>query len=359
MRSTLTLCAALMVLVVGAGSAQQIARLSEVPVVGLPADARIVRYSVQEIGSQSQLVLETTSSDGVVALYALDLVDGVLIGRLIGQANVPTRFEDVELVFPLVREFAGHVEVDTYWPVGGLPPLTNNQFVSLVPLQDLRFAPVENPQGPEMPSASSPLAVRYVVANPDGTVHSSCVLEPNLVTASQRLTTTGATWVRIHGLDYLLVEFLIDGDFGGKEGFLRLYTESFAVAFESHVLRRVDPNRIVPPVFVDLTGDGSEEVVLFTDGEQRPLLVLQSEPGAGTGIRTIGYNSCGTRMNGTDVLQLQRALVEAGYPVGRFGEDGWYGPDTRGAVIAFQKDNDLPATGVANELTWRLLLAGE
>jgi peptidoglycan hydrolase-like protein with peptidoglycan-binding domain len=60
-------------------------------------------------------------------------------------------------------------------------------------------------------------------------------------------------------------------------------------------------------------------------------------------------------MNGPDVVGLQRALERRGFSVGRYGIDGWYGPDTRAAVVAFQRREGLPVTGVADEATWEAL----
>jgi peptidoglycan hydrolase-like protein with peptidoglycan-binding domain len=51
--------------------------------------------------------------------------------------------------------------------------------------------------------------------------------------------------------------------------------------------------------------------------------------------------------HGAAVTALQKRLKVAA--------DGWFGPKTRAAVIAFQKSNRLPATGIVNAATWTAL----
>ena len=60
-------------------------------------------------------------------------------------------------------------------------------------------------------------------------------------------------------------------------------------------------------------------------------------------------------MNGPDVVRLQRALEGRGFSVGPHGLDGWYGPDTRAAVIRFQRAAGLAVTGVVDDRVWDLL----
>jgi len=52
-------------------------------------------------------------------------------------------------------------------------------------------------------------------------------------------------------------------------------------------------------------------------------------------------------------LKVQRALKRAGFDPGP--DDGKKGPLTTKALQAFQKDNNLPVTGMADEATWALL----
>lgn len=57
---------------------------------------------------------------------------------------------------------------------------------------------------------------------------------------------------------------------------------------------------------------------------------------------------------GQAVLNVQNALVKAGY---RLVRDGDFGPSTRNAVLAFQKKNRIPADGVVGPATWAALRA--
>ena len=54
---------------------------------------------------------------------------------------------------------------------------------------------------------------------------------------------------------------------------------------------------------------------------------------------------------GGDVVDLQNALIKAGYNVGSTGADGKYGANTAAAVKAYQKDNGLTVDGIAGVQT--------
>jgi hypothetical protein len=54
------------------------------------------------------------------------------------------------------------------------------------------------------------------------------------------------------------------------------------------------------------------------------------------------------------VYELQYRLSWAGYNPGGF--DGVFGPGTKRALVAFQRANKLPQTGVANQATWAKLI---
>jgi peptidoglycan hydrolase-like protein with peptidoglycan-binding domain len=60
-------------------------------------------------------------------------------------------------------------------------------------------------------------------------------------------------------------------------------------------------------------------------------------------------------MNGADVTALQRELERRNFNVGPYGFDGWYGPDTRAAVVAFQRSAGLIVSGVVDQTSWQLL----
>ena len=69
-------------------------------------------------------------------------------------------------------------------------------------------------------------------------------------------------------------------------------------------------------------------------------------------IGPTGFND-----RGTDVIMLQSLLVQAGFDIGKFGEDhngvdGWYGNRTRAGVTSFQQTQGItPADGIANKAT--------
>lgn len=55
---------------------------------------------------------------------------------------------------------------------------------------------------------------------------------------------------------------------------------------------------------------------------------------------------------GKEVLDIQSRLKSLGYGLGTDGVDGYFGDDTRQAVLEFQQDNGLVADGVIAENTW-------
>ena len=63
----------------------------------------------------------------------------------------------------------------------------------------------------------------------------------------------------------------------------------------------------------------------------------------------------GTR--GDDVKEIQEMLISSGYLDGN--ADGIFGPKTEKAVLAFQQDNGLDATGIVGEGTYNALKKGE
>lgn len=61
--------------------------------------------------------------------------------------------------------------------------------------------------------------------------------------------------------------------------------------------------------------------------------------------------------SGKPVADLQKLLVEKGYPLGPI--DGQFGPLTEAAVFEFQNANNLPGTGIADAATLMKLLGGK
>lgn len=62
---------------------------------------------------------------------------------------------------------------------------------------------------------------------------------------------------------------------------------------------------------------------------------------------------------GDAVKELQQALINKGYDLGKWGADGDFGTMTQNAVIKFQVDNDLIANGVADHITRTAILAAD
>lgn len=61
--------------------------------------------------------------------------------------------------------------------------------------------------------------------------------------------------------------------------------------------------------------------------------------------------------SGTNVKTMQQYLVDLGYSLPRFGVDGYFGSETKSAVVAFQAASSLSQDGVCGPLTWAALLA--
>lgn len=68
---------------------------------------------------------------------------------------------------------------------------------------------------------------------------------------------------------------------------------------------------------------------------------------------TGGYPLIKQGSRGVYVMVLQDALNYLGYSAGSI--DGIFGPNTRAAVVRFQRDNNLSADGIVGCNTWRRL----
>ena len=60
---------------------------------------------------------------------------------------------------------------------------------------------------------------------------------------------------------------------------------------------------------------------------------------------------------GSDVANLQKLLMQAGYALPKFGADGDFGDECLNAVKAFQRDKKLTVDGIVGAKTWAALLA--
>jgi len=62
------------------------------------------------------------------------------------------------------------------------------------------------------------------------------------------------------------------------------------------------------------------------------------------------------RDTGRGVEDIQRRLQRLGYNLGAHGVDGDFRDETQAAIMAFQKENDLPITGEVDMRTWSALV---
>lgn len=62
---------------------------------------------------------------------------------------------------------------------------------------------------------------------------------------------------------------------------------------------------------------------------------------------------------GVEVANLQQALLDLGYQFPKYGADGDFGEETEQAVIAFQRDHGLTASGIADEDTLKAIAEAE
>lgn len=68
----------------------------------------------------------------------------------------------------------------------------------------------------------------------------------------------------------------------------------------------------------------------------------------------LAYGSTGSK-----VVNLQMALINSGYDLPKYGADGKFFAETRGALKRFQKDKGIPETGVLDKTTSDALLGSE
>ena len=332
-----------------------------IAVEGLPVAARVVAYAVADIGDRDLLVVEVVDDDGLTALYLLDHQAGALHARVAGPSMIPGGLQSIEAMHRVRREIRGGPPETRYWSVGGEDIgglFGTGRLVSAPILEEFGNALLEG-EWPETPPADTRMAIHVVSMNPSGSVASVCLIEPNISRSSERMTTAGAWEIDALGESMLLVPMLVRTEQPDALLFLRLYSSEMGLLAQSSTLVHVDTNRIPALVQADLTGDGSSEYILFgTSPGSVPVAVVDVRRSSNT-RRVLALQECGTRMNGSDVRALQAALERRGFSVGPYGVDGWYGPDTRAAVIRFQRASGLPVTGVVADADWTVLGFGE
>lgn len=345
----------LLVFVAAAVVAQDDPNIVRVPVDGMPRGARVVRYAVVPAETGNVLATEVETADGTTAFYVYDYIDHVLTARSVGPRSIPADLSRPPRAAPARRDLA--VPGERFWPVSGFPGADGNeQLLSAPALGELRYARVAESPWQLSPPPEHPLAIRRVDVATDGTVLDECMIEPNITADVDRMTTGGAWWVRPFGEPHLLVGILHRGRGDDRLEALRLYNERHELVATTEPVIAVDANAIPDLVQADLSGDGSEELLFIpTVAEaEEPLVAFRFARRAG-GRRILAFNLCSVRMNGPDVVRLQRALEGRGFSVGPEGLDGWYGPDTRAAVIRFQRAAGLAVTGVVDDAVWDLL----
>ena len=345
----------LLVLVAAAVAAQDDPNIVRVPVEGMPQGARVVRYAVVPTEARNVLVTEVETADGTAVFYVYDYIDHVLTARSIGPRLIPAELSPPPRGAPARRELA--VAGERFWPVSGFPGTDRNeQLLTAPPLGELRYARVGESPWQLSPPPEHRLGIRRITVATDGTVLDECLIEPNIVADVDRMTTGGAWWVRPFGEPHLLVGVLHQSPGDDRLEALRLYNERHELVGTTEPAIGVDANAIPDLVQADLSGDGSEELLFIPTaaGTGEPLVVFRFARRAG-GRRILAFNLCSVRMNGPDVVRLQRALEGRGFSVGPHGLDGWYGPDTRAAVIRFQRAAGLAVTGVVDDRVWDLL----
>ena len=72
-------------------------------------------------------------------------------------------------------------------------------------------------------------------------------------------------------------------------------------------------------------------------------------------LTTLGYRTLRKGDEGSDVVELQKLLIKAGYKLPKYGADGDFGEETLAAVKAFQKANNLTVDGIVGKQTFAAL----
>lgn len=326
--------------------------LQLLPVTELPPGSVSQAYGIYASQAGEVLVVEQRDQDGTIAYFTFDDLGGTLRARLIGAQTLPGQMSPFPTHRPVERTLDGASA--SYWVVRGeRAPDQTTMLVSAPQLEARRATPVSGGSWPLSPPEDSALTLRRVELDVNGMPRTSCVLEANLIAVQDRMTTFGAWWIRAFGEPHLLLGIVhAESNMPANAGF-RLYNDSFEVVAELPSVLRVDANIRPDIVLTDLTGDGSEEILVAGAEPGPPFAVIRVSRNAGMPV--FGYHHCTVRANGPDVSRLQRALEQAGYAVGASGIDGWYGPDTRAAVIRLQRDRGLAVTGVVSRDVWNAL----
>ena len=349
------LTAAWLLLVAFSGYTQDDPDLVRLPVTGLPPGSRVVSYATLQTEARPVLVTEVRTGEGTIAFYIFDYIDESLRARPVGPRSIPGDLQSPPAHSPITLDVAAGG--DRYWraDTGTLTDRTE-QLVSAPSLAALTYAQIGASPWQLSPPPASALTIRHLSVAGDGSVLDECVIEPNITAVSDRMSTFGAWWVRPFGEPHLLVGMLHQGDGNTRLGGLRLYNERRELVAVTDPSVELDRNIMPDLLEADLSGDGNNELVFLATaaGASEAIAAFRFIRREGE-RRVLSFNLCSTRMNGPDIVMLQRALEGRGFSVGPHGLDGWYGPDTRAAVIRFQRAAGLPVTGVVGDSLWQLL----
>jgi hypothetical protein len=102
--------------------------------------------------------------------------------------------------------------------------------------------------------------------------------------------------------------------------------------------------------------DGSAIVALDATGVALAWAAVPVAEGDCSVFTGIGYQQPASRQFSAEARDVQARLAALGFEPG--AADGFFGDQTRAAVVAFQRDRGLDATGDVNCATWQALLAG-
>ena len=100
------------------------------------------------------------------------------------------------------------------------------------------------------------------------------------------------------------------------------------------------------------------KVIRLTESDLEMIIkkVIKEQTGPGLTSFTPGYSDYRFNTKEMNPVGLaQRALIKKGYSVGSKGADGVMGPNTKNAILKYQKDNSIKQTGIIGPITAKSL----
>lgn len=98
-------------------------------------------------------------------------------------------------------------------------------------------------------------------------------------------------------------------------------------------------------------GNNTQKAV--TSFQQDTGLTIDGSCGPATWNRLFNLCLNSPQLHGTDIKQIQSKLLQLGYNPGSI--DSYFGPNTKNAIIAFQKENNITPNGICDITTWNSL----